>query len=169
MHCVTFSSHDLALLEVGSITSPKIWVELWVLMQKCLISFFKKATELGHLWINWGPSKCARIDPSNSEKTEARQELWEPCQHPMCAHVWPPYLSSQGMLMGCKILLKEIHSPSRNQGNVSLSAHTDPQLGYGVWPQVQESGKTWPDLTMQELQNTWPILHLSYKRGFNQY
>lgn len=67
--------------------------------------------------------------------------------------------------MGCRIPLKESHSPSRNQGNFSISAHTDPQLGYGSFSslQLEELGMTWPALAMQELQNTWPILQLSYK------
>lgn len=118
-----------ALLKVRSITSPKIWVQLRVLIQKYFISFFKKATGLGHLWINWGPSKHARIDPNNLQKTEALHELWELCLHPMCVHVLPFYLKSKGILMGCRIPLKENHSPQINQGNFCAPAHTDPQLG----------------------------------------
>lgn len=110
MHCVILLPW-FALLKVRSITSPKIWVELQVLNTQYFISFFKKATGLGHLLINWGPSKCARIDPSNLQKTEALQELWDLCLHPMCAHVLPFYLNSKGMLVGCRIPLKESHSP----------------------------------------------------------
>lgn len=109
-----------ALLKVRSSTSPKIWVELWVLIQKYFISFFKKASRLGYVWINRGSSKHARMDPSNLKKKE---ELWELCQHPTCAHVLPFYLNSKGMLMGCRIPLKESHSPARNQGNFCFCPH----------------------------------------------
>lgn len=159
MHWVIFSSHDLLCWR--STESPKVWVELGVLIQKYFISFFKNATGLGHLWINWGPSKRARIDPSNLQKTEALQGLWELCLHPRCAHVLPFYYKSKGMLMECRIPFKESNSPPRKQGNFSVSAHIDSQLGHGVWPQLQESGKTWPALTVQELQNTRAILHLA--------
>lgn len=145
-------------------------MELQVLIQKYFISFFKKATGQGHLWINWGSWKHARIDPSNRERNSHYRKGEQPskscgelCLHPRCAHVLPPYLNSKEMLMGCRIPPKESHSPSRNQGNVSISAHKDPQLGYRVWLQLQALGKTWPALAMQELQNTWPIFHLSYK------
>lgn len=159
MHCVILLPW-FALLKVRSITSPKIWVELQVLNTQYFITFFKKATGLGHLWINWGPSKCARIDPSNLQKTETLQELWELCLHLMCAHVLPFYPKSKGMLMGCRIPVTENHSPPRKC--LCFCPHRSTA---GIWSLTSAAGvkKIWPVLSMQGLQNTWPILYVCCK------